>query len=222
MIIVFDLDDTLYEEISFVRSGYMAVAHYLEKKHGLSYEKSFSFMIEHALKFGRQFVFNKLLDKHKLNIKKNVNSCLSIYRQHKPTIALYPDAQACFLSLKNYPIYIVTDGNKNVQRNKLKALGLFDKAKFCFITHRYGRQNSKPSPYCFLKICAKEMAKPQEVIYIADNPTKDFVGIKPLGFKTVRILQGPYKNVRLNEQFEAEHIIHSLKELNLNFLNQLK
>jgi putative hydrolase of the HAD superfamily len=33
MIIVFDLDDTLYEEITYVRSGFKAVANYLSKNY---------------------------------------------------------------------------------------------------------------------------------------------------------------------------------------------
>ena len=36
MIIVFDLDDTLYEEITYVRSGFKAVASYLSQ----TYKKS--------------------------------------------------------------------------------------------------------------------------------------------------------------------------------------
>ena len=221
MIIVFDLDDTLYEEMAFVKSGYMAVSQYLEKKYGLPCEKSFYLMMDHTLNCGRNFVFNNLLDSYNLLNQRNLRLCIATYRSHKPTISLPQDTLDLLARLNNIPLYVITDGNKKVQNNKVNTLGLFVKAQFCFITHRYGLKNSKPSPHCFLKICKNENAIPQKVVYIADNPHKDFVGIKPLGFRTVRILRGPYKNVKLDEKFEAEYNINSLSEINLNFLNQL-
>ena len=222
MIIVFDLDDTLYEEMTFVKSGYMAVAQWLERHYNIPLQKSFEFMMYHTLSVGRNLVFNNLLNSYNLLNQRNLKLCISTYRLHNPVISLYPESVDVLMSLNNVPLYVVTDGNKEVQKNKLKALGLFEKVKFCFITHRYGLKNSKPSPHCFLKICAKESVMPKQVIYIADNPHKDFVGIKPLGFRTVRILRGPYKNVKLDEKFEAEYNINSLSEINLNFLNKLR
>jgi putative hydrolase of the HAD superfamily len=54
---------------------------------------------------------------------------------------------------------------------------------------------------------------PDEVIYIGDNPHKDFVGIKPLGFRTVRIMRGNHRHVEMPPEYEADHRISSLVEL---------
>lgn len=220
MILVFDLDDTLYEELTFVKSGFRAVAQYLNKQYSIPVQTGLEFMIA-KLSSGRGRIFDDLLIHHGIYKKDLVRKCISIYRLHQPEIKLYPEADACLERFRNYPLYIVTDGNKVVQKNKIKALGLEGRVKFVFITHRYGIKNAKPSPYCFLKICEREKVTPKEVVYIADNPHKDFVGIKPLGFKTIRILQGHYKNITLPVTHEADGKIQSLHEINEDLFNRL-
>jgi putative hydrolase of the HAD superfamily len=115
-------------------------------------------------------------------------------------------------------LYIVTDGNKTVQKNKLIALGLHEMVKFCFITHRYSIRHAKPSPYCFLKICEREKVAAEKVVYIGDNPHKDFVGIKPFGFKTIRIKKGQYEDIVKSDEFEAKYCMNSISELSLDML----
>jgi putative hydrolase of the HAD superfamily len=48
---------------------------------------------------------------------------------------------------------------------------------------------------------------------VGDNVKKDFVGIKPLGFNTVRVLRGNYAHYVADEAHEAARIIQSLDEL---------
>ena len=217
MILVFDLDDTLYEELTFVKSGFRAVAVYLNEHYSIPVQTGFEFMLE-KISSGRGRIFDDLLIHHRIYKQQLVQKCVSIYRLHRPEIALHLEADACLERFSNYPLYIVTDGNKMVQNNKIKALGLDKRVKFCYITHRYGIKNAKPSPYCFLKICEREKVTPKEVFYIADNPHKDFVGIKPLGFRTIRVMQGAYREIRLSSDYEADNRIGTLDELTEEFL----
>lgn len=220
MVLVFDLDDTLYEELTFVKSGFKAVAHYLNEHYSIPVQSGLEFMLA-KLSSGRGRIFDDLLIHHGIYKKDLVRKCISIYRLHQPEIKLYPEADACLERFRNIPLYIVTDGNKVVQYNKIKTLGLTKRVGFCYITHRYGIKNAKPSPYCFLKICEREKVTPKEVVYIADNPYKDFVGIKPLGFKTIRIMTGNFKTVELAKKFEAEYRFNSLHELTNNFIKYI-
>lgn len=220
MILVFDLDDTLYEELTFVKSGFRAVAVYLNEHYSIPVQTGFEFMLR-KLSSGRGRIFDDLLIAHGIFKKALVRKCVSIYRLHQPELKLYPEADACLERFRDYPLYIVTDGNKVVQNNKIKALGLDKRVKFAYITHRYGIKNAKPSPYCFLKICERERVTPKEVVYIADNPYKDFLGIKPLGFKTIRVLTGQYREVKISEQYEATISITSLTELTEGVLKSL-
>ncbi|MEK4239916.1 HAD family hydrolase [Paenibacillus sp. FSL H7-0714] len=216
-VVVFDLDDTLYNEISYVESGFRAVAEYLYERYSSNVEESMSIMLNELKKNGRGKVFDRLLEYHLLYSRGRVKECLGIYRQHKPKIELFDDSKNCIenLSNQNIPLYIVTDGNKMVQKRKLIALGLYEHPAIrrCYISRRFGIKNEKPSPYCFLQICTVEKVDPFDVVYIGDNPNKDFVGIKPLGFKTVRILRGGFASLTRPKHFEADIQIRSLDEL---------
>ncbi len=222
MILVFDLDDTLYDEITFVQSGFKAVAGFLEQKFRVSASESYQFMLDDLAENGRGKIFNNILSKYNLENKGNIVKCLTIYRTHIPGITLSTDAEDCLTRFASSTKYIVTDGNKVVQHNKIKALRLYSRVKKCYITHRYGVQHSKPSPYCFLKICELEKVSPANVVYIGDNPKKDFVNIKRLGFKTIRILKGEYKNLVVEEKFNADVSIKSLNEIHEDFLRKLE
>ncbi len=220
MVVVFDLDDTLYDEITFVHSGFRAVAKFLYISYAILENDSYSFMVE-RLREGRGRIFDDTLLHFGVFTKKSAAQCVNVYRSHMPTIELYEDAIRCLERLKKLSRYIVTDGNKLVQKNKLVALGLNESVSFCFITHRYGVKNAKPSPHCFLKICQREKIEPQEVVYIGDNPHKDFIGIKALGFKTIRIMRGHFKDVVKPPEFEAYCQIQSLDELTEDFLKEM-
>ncbi|MBT9172539.1 MAG: hypothetical protein DDT21_00925 [Syntrophomonadaceae bacterium] len=219
MIAVFDLDDTLYEELTFVRSGFKAVAGYISDRYNISAGHTLSYMMQ-RLEKGREQIFDDMLTEFGLLSKTNVRKCVSLYRGHKPDISLYREAADCLDRLACVPVYIVTDGHKIVQKNKLLALGLYERVKFCFVTYQYGIKYSKPSPYCFHKICAKEKTTPDKVVYVGDNPRKDFVGIKPYGFKTIRVLTGQYREVQMGKEYEAHLKVSSLAEVNLELLRQ--
>ena len=222
MILVFDLDDTLYDELSYVRSGFWAVARYMEESYGIPGEKVFS-LCDRQLQQGRSGVFDAVFKALGVYSKKLVRRCLSLYRLHQPQIALYPEAARCLKRLEAYPLYIVTDGNINAQKNKLTALCLYNQPPIrrCYLTYRYGVRHSKPSPYCFQKIAAREGVANAEVAYIADNPQKDFVGIKPLGFQTIRVFTGQHSMMRKNHDYEADYAVSSLDDLTEDFLRKV-
>ncbi|OFZ80472.1 MAG: hypothetical protein A2583_14315 [Bdellovibrionales bacterium RIFOXYD1_FULL_53_11] len=220
MILVFDLDDTLFDDMQFVRGGLHEVSRYLHKTYSIPTNVSFPLFIRQAGK-NRSRVFDNVLSMLGLHTKREIKKCIGIYRSHKPRLSLHGDALRCFKRLRAFPLYIVTDGHKTVQAAKIKALGLDKHVKFSFITHRYGVRHAKPSPWCFLKICKIEKVHPGEVVYVADNPEKDFVGIKPLGFVTVRILRGRCRHIVKTRRHEAAFRIDSLDELTLEFLDKI-
>lgn len=214
-VIVFDLDDTLYDEINFVKSGFKAVCSYFSLKYKLNEELFYSKMIEFLDKDGRGKVFDNVLEYFDIFNKTNVKRSISLYRTHIPKITLKKEAIAILehFNSKNIPLYLVTDGNKLVQYNKILALDIEKYLKKAFITHRYGIQHSKPSPYCFLKIAKNEKVNNSDIVYIGDNVNKDFVGIKPLGFRTIKIENGMFKNAIKSDEYQAEYNIKNLDEL---------
>ena len=110
-------------------------------------------------------------------------------------------------------MYLVTDGNKNVQNNKIKKLDIEQYFKKIFITHRYGLHASKPSIYCFKKIIELEKSSWKDLIYVGDDPNKDFINLRKVGAATIRIRQGRFRRTQLCQDYEADFEILELTEL---------
>jgi len=219
-ILVFDLDDTLYPELSYVHSGFRAVAAYLGPQLGVAAEILAAEMVADEAAHGRGQVFDTTLRRHGRWTKTLVAACLRTYRQHHPALALYPDAERCLARFADWPLYLVTDGHKAVQARKVAALGLAGRVRHAYLTNRYGRHRAKPAPHVFELLCRREGVAPGEVVYVGDNPRKDFVGIKPLGFRTVRVLRGNYAHLEADATHEADRRIHSLDELTAEMLER--
>jgi len=220
MILVFDLDDTLYNELDFVCSGFKAVSLHLWRKYKLPKDDTFRKMQDTLEKQGRGKVFNELLDGYTINTKTNILECLKVYRHHKPRIKLTPEALDCLKRFKKERIFIVTDGHKIVQQNKIKALGLSKRVEKAYVTHQYGNKYEKPSLYCFNLIAKHTKAPMNNLVYIGDNPTKDFVNNKKAGIKTIRVLTGAYANKTVSTEYDATYSIKNLNELTYELLNK--
>lgn len=210
MVLIFDLDDTLYSERTFVESGIGAVASFGEREFGWSAPDSYQTMISLLDAQGRGRVFDSWLSEKNMLSQSLVRRCLSVYRSHQPKLSLHESAKRLLPQLVNYPLYIVTDGNKLVQHQKVMALGLQSLFQKIYITHRYGIAKAKPSTYCFELIKKRENCDWQDMLYVGDNPAKDFIQIKNKGIHTVRVLTGEHRSKKVSIEFDAEHMIEDL------------
>jgi putative hydrolase of the HAD superfamily len=214
MILIFDLDDTLYDEMTFVRSGLRAVAHYGKESFAWDAEESQSFMLTHLQKHGRGKVFDEWLRSHGSYSAARVAACVSVYRHHRPEISLFPSAERMLtLYQGKCPMYLVTDGHKMVQKKKIEALKLEWAFKHCFITHRYGIRHAKPSLYCFDLIRRAERCSWSSICYVGDNPAKDFVNLNLVGALTVRTSTGSHASVVAPFGYDASATIPNLLDL---------
>ena len=194
MVLIFDLDDTLYEELTYVKSGFLAVAKRLEGEFGWEGERSYRYMLEVFEQEGRGRVFDRLLERHGRPTRTLVDQCVKIYRHHRPRIRLSREADELLWKLRKTPLYLVTDGHKIAQQHKVAALGLLCRFRKVYLTHRYGLGHAKPSTRCFERIRARECCRWDQMAHVADNPAKDFVNLTPLGVRTVRVLTGAHRN----------------------------
>ena len=221
MILIFDLDDTLYPEIEFVLSGFKEVSLFVEKDFGIQSSFFYKDMLLELTLHGRGSIFNNVLKKYNIFSLQVLRKCIRVYRSHSPDIEIYPEARNCLLRFKEHRKYIVTDGNLIVQRNKIKALGLKSNFVKTIPTHQYGLNSAKPSVLIFEKIIRFEKCKANDLVYIGDNPNKDFVNIKKIGLRTVRVLTGGFKNLIVNNEYEAEFKIENLNYLTIDFIKKL-
>ncbi len=213
MILAFDLDDTLYSEITYVKSGLDAVASHLAEQYGLDSTECFNELLRLLQREGRGRVFDSYLRSVGLFKAGAVQRCLAVYRGHKPQITLFGQTLPVLDSLSEFPHYLVTDGNKDVQKKKVSALGIEDCFRRVFITHRFGLTNAKPSTYCFDKIRRAEQVSWRNMVYVGDNPHKDFVNLNKLGAMTIRVRTGDYGQVLAKPGYDARYTIDHIRDL---------
>jgi putative hydrolase of the HAD superfamily len=212
MILIFDLDDTLYSEKSYAVSGFQAVAKYISFTYKVEMKSALHVLLEALENNNRSRAFQKLMESQSLP-KKSIKEMIAVYRKHMPEIEIDVAANKVLEKYAHLPKYLVTDGNRIVQGNKIKALKLDMILKRCFITHAFGISASKPSTYCFQKIRELENVDWAELVYVGDDPKKDFVNLKPLGVTTVRVLTGRHAKTDVSEEFDAEFSISSIDNL---------
>ncbi len=211
-IVIFDLDDTLYIEKQFVFSGLSAVSNFIKKKYKINSLKTFNDLKNYYTKKERVNILDFILKKNNVFNKKNLIQLINIYRSHKPNIKIdNKNKNILFKLSKKNNIYLVTDGNKLVQKNKIEALKIKKFFKKIFITHQYAIKYSKPSLFCFNIIRKLEKCNWNDLIYIGDDPNKDFLNLNIKKAITIRINQGRFKNISIEKKYEAKYVFNNLK-----------
>ena len=215
-VIVFDLDDTLYLERDFQFSGFQAVADWLCEFHQI---QGFFDVATTLFEQGqRGVIFNLALERLGVEYDSGmIQSLVNVFRNHVPDLTLCEDALWAiqYLRSKDVRSAIITDGFFQTQVNKIQALGLNDIFELIIFTDEYGRERWKPDPFSYRMIMDRLKCQAGECIYIGDNPLKDFVTAKRLGWRTVRIRRnrGEHYNVTVTPQLDADITISTLFEL---------
>ena len=208
MVLIFDLDDTLYDESTYVESGFRAVAERFERERGWNARESLATMLRILARDGRGAVFDRWLESYGARTASLVSTCVRVYRHHRPSIRLRAGVDELLERLgRSHRLYVVTDGHKVAQARKVEALGLDAWIEKAYITHRYGVRNAKPSTHCFELIRRRERCAWSEMVYVGDDPAKDFVNLNPLGVHTVRVRTGRHASVRAAPGYDARHTI---------------
>ncbi len=209
-----DLDDTLYKELDFVASGFSAVASYLALSAQVDESKVLSELDSNFKRYGRGSVFDMTLKHFNIFSKAEVRKCLSLYRSHRPKISLAPHVEEVLVLVsQKLPLYLVTDGNRIVQRRKVDALGIEPLFKRIIYTRDRGLVSEKPSLTCFESIIRREGIGWGELMYVGDNPRKDFISLRASGAITVGVQDGPYSKDRLHSKFQPEFKIQTFIDL---------
>ncbi|MGH8018249.1 MAG: HAD family hydrolase [Opitutaceae bacterium] len=189
MTIVFDLDDTLYLEREFVRSGFRAVDVWLVEREDVDgFAKAAWKVFEEGTR-GRIFDVTWQRLTGNAPRKELIEAMVCVYREHVPDIALCADASRTLQRLAggSRKLGLVTDGPAHVQRAKIRALGIEGMFDQIVCTGDFGPGFGKPDARGFLEIATATGSRPGDCIYVADNPAKDFAGPNRLGWATVRV-----------------------------------
>jgi putative hydrolase of the HAD superfamily len=186
------MDDTLYDEIDYCKSGFNAVADSLSKHPNTpNAEKIFESLWNQFTSGNRTRTFNAALDELKIPCNDEmIKSLIELYRNHKPNLILPAESKNVLEKLSGkYKLAMLTDGFMPAQQLKVSALGIEDYFQQIVYTEELGRQFWKPSPVGFEKLIEDLNEKPQNMAYIADNQAKDFIAPNQLGMATIRIIR---------------------------------
>lgn len=185
--VVFDVDDTLYLEREYVRSGFQSLSPWVTAALGM---ENFADRAWAEFEEGRRGdIFDRVLSAAGFASRRDLVSELVVrYRQHQPTIRLLRDAQYCLEALSGR-VYLaaITDGPAVSQRAKVAALGLRGWINLIILTSELGEGLGKPHPRAFGLVEEATGLSGRQCVYVADNPTKDFAGPAALGWRTVRV-----------------------------------
>ncbi|MFC1737863.1 HAD family hydrolase [Planctomycetota bacterium] len=218
--VVFDLDDTLYDEIEYCKSGFTAAADYLANlPASQASEHIANTLFKQFNKGNRTRIFNKALKELGISFDDElIGKLVDVYRKHKPAITLPPESKDVLELLgKKYKLGLLTDGFLPAQKLKVRALGL-EKIFECIIyTEELGRQFWKPSPAGFEKIIKSLKTKPESTAYVADNAKKDFIAPNKLGFLTIQLVRPAriHTEEGAGPEAEARYVISQISELAL-------
>jgi putative hydrolase of the HAD superfamily len=187
MVIVFDLDDTLFPESAFAVSALREVGRLAIQAHGWD-DFGLKLVELHAEGY-RPDLFQaaaKATGRGELS-SGQLKTFLACYREHRPTsLPWYPDALEAVRGLRQVsPLELISDGYLPTQRHKAEALDLNQWIDRPVFTEELGRAHWKPAPTAFELVMARHPG--EAFVYVGDNPTKDFVAPRALGWQTVRI-----------------------------------
>jgi len=186
--VVFDLDDTLFLERDYVKSGFKAVAQHLRNKTNkkIPFER---WMWRRFLAGKSEKMFDSLNEHFSLNLaKKQIAELIRVYRRHVPHIEPCKGVENVLSVLKRHrkKLGLLSDGFLPAQQLKLHAINLEPYFDAIIFTEQIGREAWKPSQVGFEKIRAELEVSHNQCAYVADNPAKDFLAPNKLGWATIQ------------------------------------
>lgn len=206
-VVVFDLDDTLYNEIDYLKSAYTEIARDLDPYNS---ENLFALMFsKYQIKLDVFAYLENTYGMSKLSL-------LQRYRSHFPIIKPFIGVRDTLVNIKKNKgkTGLITDGRSVTQRNKIKALNLTDFFDYIVVSEEIGTE--KPHENNYLAI--ERQLESGRFYYIADNCKKDFITPNQRGWSTIGLLDNGLNihantTKNLSKEFLPHHFINGFLEL---------
>lgn len=178
-VVIFDLDDTLYSEKDYVKCGYRKIAEHFN-------------CLEMQNKLWSSFLHGeKAIDVvlESYNLFDFKDEALSVYRNQRPEISLYPGVLEMLTRLKKEKkkkLGLITDGRPEGQHAKIESLKLGDLFDKIIITDELGGiEFRKPNTKAFDVMKNYMNVAYSRMCYVGDNAKKDFIAPMQRGMKCI-------------------------------------
>lgn len=213
-VVIFDLDDTLFNEIDFLISAYNEISKFLSNVQGVDKSKNEIFDYMYSLYLRKKNPFEQVISF--LNIKNiKTSDLLEIYRNHLPNISLNDDVKEVldYLKYHKFIIGIITDGRSIQQRNKIKALNLENFISGLVISEEFGSEKPNLENFKFFE----NFFPNSNYTYVGDNINKDFIAPNQLNWDTICLLNNGKnihsQNVLLPDSYLPKRYIKNIIEI---------
>lgn len=210
--ILFDLDDTLFEQADWLAGAWKAVAA-AGAPPGPERERLEAALIRIAGEgSARGRIIDRALEAAGWSVP-DMEPLLRAFRTHRPErLDTYPGVRPALAHLRRrVPIGLVTDGDPAIQRSKINALGLNDSFDAVVLSDELGREHRKPHPAPFLLaverlgLAGLDADDRCRVVFVGDRPDKDVAGAMGVGLTAIRVLTGEYRLLESSPAPAAEY-----------------
>lgn len=127
-------------------------------------------------------------------------------RRYRDSWSLYEDVPAALQSLSGQRLGILSNGNAEQQKAKLRRTGIDHLFSVVLISEQAGV--AKPDPGIFLAACRQARCSPREAIHIGDHFDLDAMPSRAVGMRAVWL-----DRMRCGGAVNGIEVIHSLLQL---------
>ena len=191
--VLFDLDDTLYDQQQWLDGAWHAVATRAAAD-GVDASR-----LETALRevascgSDRGQIINRALTRVG-ETNGSVAALVAAFRSHAPDrLDPYPGVRDALDDLHTQvPLGLISDGDPGIQQAKLDALDLGQFFTSVVWSDKNGRAHRKPDPLPFRAALAELGVQPADTVYVGDRPAKDDAGAAAAGLRSIRVRTGEW------------------------------
>ncbi len=192
--VLFDLDDTLYDQRQWLDGAWRAVAA-RAADWGID-----PIGLERALRAVAEVGSDRggIIDQALALVGARdvpAGPLVAAFRAYRPArLEPYPGVDRALTRLSaRVPLGLVTDGEPDGQRSKLAALGLVDYFATAIFSDEHGRAHRKPDPLPFRLAVAELGVRASRAVFVGDRPEKDVAGPARLGMRAIRVRTGEWR-----------------------------
>jgi putative hydrolase of the HAD superfamily len=186
--LILNLDDTLYPERQFVRSGFRAVAAEVERRFNVPAPAALGTLLQ-ALRAGGRSRALQVLCLHYDLPPTLVPDLVDVIRAHRPTLRMPVDSATLLARARaqGWRLGVLTNGLPEVQARKVQALGLAARVDTVVYAQEWGSGRGKPERDAFDVIRARLGTIPRLTVFVGDDPWCDMVGARTAGQHSILI-----------------------------------
>ncbi len=216
--VLFDLDNTLIDFLKMKKMSCEAAITAMINA-GLPLEKEKAMRIlwdlydEHGIEYGKIFQQFLLKTVGHLDWKILSGGIVAYRRVKNGFLEPYPHVIPTLLKLRElgFRLAVVSDAPRMrawLRMTAMKIADFFD----IVVTSDDAEGKKKPDPHPYKVALKKLNLKPQEVVFVGDNPNRDILGAKKLGIKTVLAKYGEWTKAK-DKSMKPDYEINDVQEL---------